>query len=76
MDDKLQVGDVVQINPEIHTGFFAGCLMIVTNVKKSFIEGYIPVPHREGELPVLAEYRAKPKEIIRVGRAEWMLTED
>lgn len=39
---EVQVNDIVQINPEInhHNGFWAGNLMVVTEVKSWGIQGY------------------------------------
>lgn len=68
-EDDISPGDVVQLDPEHHThhdGFWAGQLLIVTDVKSWGIQGYARVP--EGE----AHYRAEHGTYLRVGAANWL----
>lgn len=73
---ELSVGDVVQLDPAAHLqsklGFFAGCFMIVTEVKPWGAQGYISMPGERGESPGAAYYRAKWAEMHLVGKAEWV----
>ena len=69
----LQVGDVVQINPEVHVdGFFAGCMMMVTERKAFGAQGFISMPGERGTPPGRAYYRAKWEEMEYVGRATYV----
>lgn len=72
----LSAGDVVQLDPEAHLGekqgFFAGCFMVVTEVKAWGAQGYICMPGTRGEPPGAAYYRAKWEEMEYVGRAQWV----
>jgi len=37
----MEPGDIVQIKPDLKTKAFAGCLMVVTEVKDWGVEGYV-----------------------------------
>lgn len=72
---ELVAGDVVQLDPEKHlegNGFFAGCFMLVTEVKSWGAQGFICMPGERGTLPGCAFYRAKWYEMERIGRAVWV----
>ncbi len=62
---EIEPGDIVQIAPE-HVSIFAGCLVIVTEVKSWGVQGYVTVPAR-GD----AYVRIETEEFQRVGRAAW-----
>lgn len=64
----LQVGDVVQIDPE--NKMFGACFMVITEIKPWGAQGYIQVPG-EGEAGGRAYYRAKFEEMVYIGVAEW-----
>jgi hypothetical protein len=74
MNPGIRVGDVVQIDPVtmVEGGFFAGCLMIVTEVKSWGVQGYIAVPAARGAPPGEAYYRATWEQVVRIGRAAWV----
>lgn len=60
----LQKDDIVQLDPEHHThhdGFWAGALLVVTEVKSWGVQGYVRVP--DGA----AHYRAKNGTFEHVG---------
>lgn len=60
MRDELSVGDIVQLDPE-KTGnlAFAGCLLVVTEVKSWGVQGYVHGLGTRGERGGLAYYRAE-----------------
>ena len=65
----IEVNDVVQISPEVESKF-RGCFMLVTEVKKWGVQGFIAVPTGP-EMPGRAYYRAEFTEVVRIGIAEW-----
>jgi hypothetical protein len=71
---KLEIGDVVQIDPEFHLdGFFAGCFMVVTELKPWGAQGAICVPNGpRGSMPGQAYCRATWDEMEYVGKAVWI----
>lgn len=74
--ETLRAGDVVQINPANHLGAFqgsfAGCLMIVDEVKAWGAQGHFLIPGGpRGEIPDIAYYRASWDELAFVGSAHW-----
>ena len=66
----LEIGDVVQINPE--NKMFGGCFMVVTEPKAWGAQGGIAVPGQPG----IAYLRCKFEEMEYVGRATWILDKD
>lgn len=65
----LSPGDVVQLDPEHHThhdGFWAGQLLVVTEVKSWGVVGFAKVQGGE------AHYRAQSGTFERVGRCTWI----
>lgn len=69
---KLDVGDVVQCDPNSQRdGFFAGCFMVVIEVTVSGVVGLVAIPGERGTSPGHAYFRAKGKEVVRIGHAEW-----
>jgi hypothetical protein len=70
--DKLEVGDVVQLDPELcKDSFFAGCFMQVTDMKNFGAQGFICMPGKRGEIPGRAYFRANWEQMSRIGKAEW-----
>ena len=58
-DTKLEVGDIVQLNP--HTcknRMFAGCMMVVTEPKSWGAQGYVQGLGQDENLAGQAYYRA------------------
>ena len=71
---KLEKGDLVQLNPEtVVNPMFAGCIMVVTEVKNWGAQGYVQALGENGEMGGQAYYRAKFEEIERVGKAIWII---
>ncbi len=70
MIDRVQVNDVVQIDPEVD-GMFGGCLMIVTEVKLWGVQGYVQIPG-QGEAGGQAYYRCKFGDFEFIGHACWI----
>lgn len=72
MDDTpLQVGDVVQIDPETPDCFFRGCFMLVTEVRSWGAIGFIAIPASRSELPAQAWFRCETARLKRIGPAPW-----
>ena len=69
---ELEIGDVVQISPEVENCFFGGCFMLVTEPKSWGAQGFVAMPGSRGEMPGRAFYRAKWDEMEVVGRATWV----
>lgn len=67
-EDTIDVGDVVQIDPE-HDSKFGGCFMIVTDYKGWGAVGYVQVPGVNGGQ---AYYRCPNEAMKKIGRAEWV----
>ena len=68
----LQVGDVVQISPELPDCLFGGCFMLVTEPKPWGAHGFIAMPGERGELPGQAYFRCKFVGMEYVGFAPWI----
>ena len=57
-------------DPEHDPGRFGGCFLVVTEVKRWGVQGYVtPLPNEGGQ----AFYRVAFDKIVRIGRAEWAL---
>lgn len=72
---KIEPGDLVQLNPNlVGNKAFAGCIMVVTELKEWGAQGYV---QSLGEMRDIqggqAFYRAHWPEIEYVGRAIWMI---
>ncbi len=63
-----KVGDVVQIDPEIHPKF-AACFAIVEEVKSWGVVAYVPVPDKQPG--TIAPVRLEWKHCAPIGRAMW-----
>lgn len=74
---KLEAGDLVQLNPElVGNKAFAACIMVVTEPKEWGAQGYVQaLGEKNSEPGGQAFYRAQWPEMELVGRAEWMLKE-
>lgn len=73
MDERIQPGSVVQIDPIVaeNNGFFGACYMTVTERKAFGAQGYIMIPEYRGQIPKQAHYRAKWEEMVYIGESEW-----
>jgi hypothetical protein len=67
----VEVGDVVQINPESDDRF-AACFLVVEEVKPWGFQGYVSVPGVERKV---AYYRVNREDCERMGSAPWALEE-
>lgn len=71
----LEVGTVVQLNPEtVRNKAFAGCFMVVSDPKPFGAQGYIQGIGENRDTPAgQAYYRAHWDEMELVGYAHWMV---
>lgn len=73
-DTELQIGWLVQLNPEtVGNPMFAGCIMVITELKEFGVQGYVQALGENGKHGGQAYYRAKWDEIELVGNVEWMI---
>lgn len=72
---ELKEGTLVQLNPElVGNKAFAGCIMVVTEVKDWGVQGYIQgIGETRDQHGGQAYYRAHWPEIEEVGEAEWVV---
>ena len=52
---------------------FAGCIMVITELKAWGVQGYVQALGENGKPGGQAYYRAKWDEIELVGNVEWMI---
>lgn len=65
---SLELGDIVQLHPGIcRNPMFAGCLMVVTEVKSWGAQGYVQALGQDGKPGGQAYYRARWDEIRITG---------
>lgn len=70
---ELEIGDIVQLNPDtVGNKMFAGCFMVVTEPKSWGAQGYVQALGENGNMGGQAYYRANFDEMVKVGRAEWI----
>lgn len=63
----LQVGEVIQLNPLTTANkMFAGCLMVITEIKNWGAQGYVQSLGNNGEIGGQAYYRASFTEIVKL----------
>jgi len=72
--DKQQIGDIVQLDPEkVKNRMFAGCMMVVTEIKEWGVQGYVQGLGENGEPAGQAYYRAVWNEFEPTGgRTVWI----
>lgn len=68
----IGVGDVVQITPSADR-FYAGCLLVVTEIKSFGVQGYIQQP---GENGGFVYCRPRWENIVRIGKAVYIQSSD
>lgn len=74
LKNNLIEGDVVQLDPEkVVNPMFAGCFMIVTEIKTWGAQGYVQSLGENGKSGGQAYYRATFEEMAKVGHSEWMI---
>jgi hypothetical protein len=77
MVHDLKIGDVVQLTPMIIKNVsFAGCFMIITELRSWGAIGYIPCVGKSREKPYIYHYRATFEEIVKIGRAKYVLEDE
>jgi len=65
---------LVQLNPEtVRNKMFAGCIMVVTEVREWGAQGYVQALGENGQHGGQAFYRAHWDEMEIVGVAEWVM---
>jgi hypothetical protein len=67
----LQVGDVVQLAPDVGHAFGA-CFMLVTETKSWGAQGFVAMPLERGKAPGEAYMRATWEQMEFVGHASWV----
>ena len=67
----IEIGDVVQINPELKDSYFQYCFMQVTEIKDWGVIGLVYVPRVRNELPFRAVVHMNYEDIERIGKAAW-----
>lgn len=67
----LQVGDVVQISPDLESCFFRGCFLMVTEPKSWGCQGFVSIPESRDKMPGQAFFRCKWEDMEYVGQAAW-----
>ena len=71
---QLEVGDVVQVDPE-KQGAFGGCLLVVTEPKSFGAQGYILSPYNFDAVRCdgIAYLRVNFADIEYVGKIQWAI---
>lgn len=70
--DNLEVGDLVQLNPEGPFPVFAGCIMVVTDPKSWGAQGYIQALGAGNKPGGQAYLRVMHGDMVKVGKAHWV----
>lgn len=66
-------GDVVQLDPEqTKNPMFAGCMLVVTEVRAWGVQGYVQGLGTDGKRAGQAYYRAETGTFEYVGKAVWV----
>jgi hypothetical protein len=72
--NEVQINDVVQLDPLKTTNpMFAGCMLVVTEVKEWGVQGYVQGLGVDGELGGQAYYRAEIGTFEYVGSVAWVI---
>lgn len=68
-------GDIVQLDPHVcKNSMFAGCFMVITEVKSWGAQGYVQSLGKNGEPGGQAYYRATSSEMSKaLGKAQWVV---
>lgn len=69
---ELEIGDVVQLGPNVANPMFAYCMMVVTEPKKWGAQGFVQSLGNDGKPGGKAYYRVEFEEMEFIGRAEWI----
>ena len=77
MMDTIHVGDIVQLDPVTTTNpAFAGCFMVVTEVKDWGVMGYAHALGTREARGGQAYYRAVNDTFERCGKAVWVMSDE
>jgi len=69
----IVAGDLVQLDPQVTTNpAFAGCIMVVTEVKEWGVIGYVQALGSREKIGGQAYYRAMNDTFQRCGQAYWI----
>lgn len=76
--DNCEIGDIVQLSPrDTANPMFAGCLMVVTELKTWGVQGYVTALGENGKPGGQAYYRATFGTFERTGgKAEWIINHE
>lgn len=76
-ENRIEENMVVQLDPD-NTGnpMFAGCFMVVTEVKPWGVQGYVQALGEDGNPGGQAYYRAMFGTFQPIGMAEWAIARD
>jgi len=70
--EPMMMNTLVQLNPDTVTNqMFAGCIMVVSEIKEWGAQGYVQALGENGDPGGQAFYRAKWDEMEIVGKAQW-----
>lgn len=73
-DERLKVGTLVQLSPEVcRNPMLRACFMTVTEPKSFGAQGYVQTTGENGKMGGQAYYRAQWDEMEIVGHAEWVI---
>lgn len=72
----IEIGSLVQINPETKNQIFAGCIVVVTEITSCGIQGYVQALGTDSKLGGQAFLRPTWKDIEPVGYAHWVINAD
>ncbi len=72
-DTIIKVNDVVQLNPKT-TGAFAGCFMIISEIKYDGAMGFVQIPG-DKEKRGQAFFRARFEDMELIGTSMWSIKE-
>lgn len=69
----MKIGDLVQINPHNEAyAMFAGCILVVTEVRSWGVQGYVQALGQDGKPGGQAYLRPKWEDIEYCGQVTWM----
>ena len=71
--ESIKAGSIVQVDPNCSNKVFAGCFVVVTEVKPFGIQGYVQMTGKEDSIGGAAYIRLKWDDIEPCGDAVWML---
>lgn len=71
----LEINDLVQLDPKkCRNPMFAACFMVISELKSWGAQGYVQALGENGKPGGQAYYRAHFDEMVKVGKAEWIVS--